>query len=158
MSTRSHDSFGEFLPEPIRYRKPYRDGEQTAHAGPLHVRLPLPLRSSPVTYFERPTLHLLTDTSFAAAEPAPALPWVADPAADESWRLSALCAETDPEAFFPEKGGSTREAKRVCVGCEVRAECLEFALTNDERFGIWGGLSERERRRLRLMRRESISA
>ena len=68
---------------------------------------------------------------------------------DESWRQEALCAETDPEAFFPEKGGSTREAKRICSGCEVRAECLEYALANDARFGIWGGLSERERRRLR---------
>jgi len=66
-----------------------------------------------------------------------------------SWQDLALCAQTDPEAFFPEKGGSTREAKRICVGCEVRQECLEFALANDERFGIWGGLSERERRRLR---------
>ena len=75
-----------------------------------------------------------------------------------SWQERSLCAQTDPEAFFPEKGGSTREAKKVCVGCEVRSECLEYALANDERFGIWGGLSERERRRLRLMRRESISA
>lgn len=65
------------------------------------------------------------------------------------WQERALCAQTDPEAFFPEKGGSTREAKRVCSGCDVRAECLEYALANDERFGIWGGLSERERRRLR---------
>ena len=65
------------------------------------------------------------------------------------WKDRALCAETDPEAFFPEKGGSTREAKKVCVSCEVRAECLDFALGNDERFGIWGGLSERERRRLK---------
>jgi WhiB family redox-sensing transcriptional regulator len=65
------------------------------------------------------------------------------------WQEEALCAQTDPEAFFPEKGGSTREAKKVCVGCEVRAECLEYALANDERFGIWGGLSERERRRLK---------
>ncbi len=65
------------------------------------------------------------------------------------WKDRALCAETDPEAFFPEKGGSTREAKRVCVSCDVRAECLDFALGNDERFGIWGGLSERERRRLK---------
>jgi WhiB family redox-sensing transcriptional regulator len=68
---------------------------------------------------------------------------------EQGWQESALCAETDPEAFFPEKGGSTREAKKICTGCEVRAECLEFALANDERFGIWGGLSERERRRLR---------
>ncbi len=67
----------------------------------------------------------------------------------QSWQEQALCAETDPEAFFPEKGGSTREAKKICTGCEVKAQCLEFALANDERFGIWGGLSERERRRLR---------
>jgi WhiB family redox-sensing transcriptional regulator len=68
------------------------------------------------------------------------------------WQQRALCPQTDPEAFFPEKGGSTREAKRVCSGCEVRAECLEYALANDERFGIWGGYSERERRRLKARR------
>ena len=66
-----------------------------------------------------------------------------------SWQERALCAQTDPEAFFPEKGGSTREAKRVCMACEVRAECLDYALAHDERFGIWGGLSERERRRVK---------
>lgn len=65
------------------------------------------------------------------------------------WQADALCAQTDPEAFFPEKGGSTRDAKKVCGACTVRAQCLEYALANDERFGIWGGLSERERRRLR---------
>lgn len=65
------------------------------------------------------------------------------------WQERALCAQTDPEAFFPEKGGSTREAKKVCRACEVRAECLEAALANDERFGIWGGLSERERRKVK---------
>ncbi|MFP3578616.1 MULTISPECIES: WhiB family transcriptional regulator [unclassified Arthrobacter] len=65
------------------------------------------------------------------------------------WQTDALCAQTDPEAFFPEKGGSTRDAKKVCGACNVRSQCLEYALTNDERFGIWGGLSERERRRLR---------
>jgi WhiB family redox-sensing transcriptional regulator len=69
--------------------------------------------------------------------------------AELSWQERALCAQTDPEAFFPEKGGSTREAKKVCVSCEVRQECLEYALENDERFGIWGGLSERERRKLK---------
>jgi WhiB family redox-sensing transcriptional regulator len=66
-----------------------------------------------------------------------------------SWQERALCAQTDPEAFFPEKGGSTREAKRVCLSCDVRSQCLEYALAHDERFGIWGGLSERERRRLK---------
>ena len=65
------------------------------------------------------------------------------------WQERALCAQTDPEALFPEKGGSTREAKRVCLSCEVRGECLEYALAHDERFGILGGLSERERRRLK---------
>ena len=68
---------------------------------------------------------------------------------EQSWQERSLCAQTDPEAFLPEKGGSTREAKKICVGCEVRAECLEYALEHDERFGIWGGLSERERRKLR---------
>ena len=66
-----------------------------------------------------------------------------------AWQSDALCAQTDPEAFFPEKGGSTRDAKRICGSCEVRSQCLEYALANDERFGIWGGLSERERRKLR---------
>ena len=66
-----------------------------------------------------------------------------------AWQEDALCAQTDPEAFFPEKGGSTRDAKRICAQCTVRSECLEYALNNDERVGIWGGLSERERRRLR---------
>ena len=78
--------------------------------------------------------------------------WALDDFMDEgvlSWQDRALCAQTDPEAFFPEKGGSTREAKQVCLSCEVRAECLEYALGNDERFGIWGGLSERERRKLK---------
>lgn len=65
------------------------------------------------------------------------------------WMDKALCAQTDPEAFYPEKGGSTREAKRVCATCLVATECLDWALTNDESFGIWGGLSERERRKLK---------
>lgn len=66
-----------------------------------------------------------------------------------SWQSDSLCAQTDPEAFFPEKGGSTRDAKKICTSCEVRTQCLQYALANDERFGIWGGLSERERRKLR---------
>lgn len=67
----------------------------------------------------------------------------------EEWRKAAVCAQTDADAFFPDKGGSTREAKQVCLGCDVRAECLQYALDNDERFGIWGGYSERERRLLK---------
>ena len=58
---------------------------------------------------------------------------------DVSWQHRALCSQTDPEAFFPEKGGSTRDAKRVCAQCEVREQCLKWAIEHDERFGIWGG-------------------
>lgn len=76
-------------------------------------------------------------------------PATADDDETLAWQTDALCAQTDPEAFFPEKGGSTRDAKRICTSCDVRAQCLQYALENDERFGIWGGLSERERRKLR---------
>lgn len=68
-----------------------------------------------------------------------------------AWMLQARCLDADPEAFFPEKGGSTREAKRICSICSVKQDCLEYALANDERFGIWGGLSERERRRAKRL-------
>lgn len=68
--------------------------------------------------------------------------------AELDWVSGALCPQTDPESFYPEKGGSTREAKRVCRSCPVREPCLQFALDHDERFGIWGGVSERDRRRL----------
>jgi len=122
------------------------------------VRLPFPEEPS-VSTFSRPHLSLVPGWSDASAATPVASPWTdLSPVGDASWRLEALCAETDPEAFFPEKGGSTRDAKRVCSGCTVRAECLEFALANDERFGIWGGLSERERRRLRLQQRTHLSA
>lgn len=65
------------------------------------------------------------------------------------WWDRALCAQVDTELFFPEKGGSTREAKAVCSRCEVRPECAGYALHHNERYGIWGGLSEVDRRRLR---------
>ena len=67
------------------------------------------------------------------------------------WQDRARCRDYDPEIFFPEKGGSSREAKRICAQCTVQRECLDYALSNDERFGIWGGLSERERRRLKKL-------
>jgi len=70
--------------------------------------------------------------------------------ASPGWWFAGLCAQTDPELFFPEKGGSVREAKAVCAGCPVRAQCLAHALAHGERFGVWGGLSEHERRRLQL--------
>jgi WhiB family transcriptional regulator, redox-sensing transcriptional regulator len=71
---------------------------------------------------------------------------------DRSWQAKANCMGVDPDLFFPERGASTREAKEVCRGCVVREDCLEYALANGEKFGIWGGMSERERRRLRRAR------
>ncbi len=68
------------------------------------------------------------------------------------WKARANCLGVDPDLFFPERGMSTREAKEVCRGCVVREDCLEYALANGEKFGIWGGLSERERRRIRRAR------
>ena len=71
---------------------------------------------------------------------------------EPSWQDYANCLGVDPDLFFPERGASTREAKVVCRGCVVREECLEYAITHSEKFGIWGGLSERERRRIRRER------
>ena len=68
------------------------------------------------------------------------------------WQHYGACRGIDPDLFFPERGESTREAKAVCKTCPVEAACLEFALRNGEKFGIWGGMSERERRRIRRQR------
>lgn len=67
---------------------------------------------------------------------------------EDDWQHKAICSQTDPEAFFVEKGGTTKPAKKICLGCPVRQECLDYALKHDERWGVWGGYSERERRRL----------
>lgn len=74
-------------------------------------------------------------------------------AAAPSWRDGARCAETDPEVFFPGKGEPAGAAKLICAGCEVRAGCLAYAVSTGQRYGIWGGMSERDRRRLRGERR-----
>lgn len=65
-----------------------------------------------------------------------------------AWQDAALCAQIDPDLFYPEKGGSTADAKGICRSCDVRAECLQDALDNRDEFGIWGGKSARERRTL----------
>lgn len=66
---------------------------------------------------------------------------------DGDWRNRALCAQANPDDFYPDKGESTRPGKSICERCPVRAECLAYGL--EERYGIWGGLSERERRKLK---------
>lgn len=76
----------------------------------------------------------------------------------KGWQDFGNCLGVDPDLFFPERGASTRQAKEVCRGCLVREECLEYALANGEKFGIWGGLSERERRRIRRQRAQARRA
>lgn len=65
------------------------------------------------------------------------------------WMTWAGCRDTDGDVFFPVEGGSADPAKRICSRCPVESECLEFALAHDEQLGVWGGMSERERERLR---------
>lgn len=71
---------------------------------------------------------------------------------DLSWQDLANCRGANADLFFPERGASTRTAKSICRACAVQEACLEFAITNGEKFGIWGGLSERERRKIRRER------
>ena len=73
------------------------------------------------------------------------------------WKL-ALCQETDPDAFFPEKGAATRPAKRICMGCDVRLPCLQYAIDHNEKFGVWGGKSEHERRAIKRQQARQVAA
>lgn len=79
-------------------------------------------------------------------------------AGDRSWMEQAKCVGMADEVFFPERGQSVNEAKAICASCPVREACLEYALVAVERFGIWGGASERERRRLRRRRQGGRAA
>lgn len=63
--------------------------------------------------------------------------------------VGGSCAESDPDAWFPEKGDSPRLAKLICLSCPIRSECLEWAMRTDDRFGVWGGMTAQERRKLR---------
>lgn len=71
---------------------------------------------------------------------------------DMAWYELGECQGVDPDLFFPGRGESTVEAREICDGCQVREQCLEWALEHAEKFGIWGGMSERERRRIRRER------
>lgn len=68
------------------------------------------------------------------------------------WVDDALCAQTDPEAFFPEAGDNVNPALRICQACPVRQKCLDWALANNETFGVWGGTTPNDRRKLRRAR------
>lgn len=69
----------------------------------------------------------------------------------ENWREQGSCAEVDPDLWFPDQGSSSVAAKAVCLACDVRAECLDYALEHGER-GIWGGTTENQRRAIRRAR------
>lgn len=69
-----------------------------------------------------------------------------------SWLNDAICSQTDPEAFFPEKGGTARIAKAVCAKCPVIEQCREYAIHDTSLMGVWGGTSEMERRAIRSER------
>jgi WhiB family redox-sensing transcriptional regulator len=68
---------------------------------------------------------------------------------DSRWEAKALCAEVDPELFFPEVGSHSRGAKSVCKSCEVTEQCLTMALGDPHLSGVWGGTTDRERTRIR---------
>jgi WhiB family redox-sensing transcriptional regulator len=80
-----------------------------------------------------------------APRPAPVVPVLPEP-----WMDGALCTQFDPAAWFPDgQGASNHEAKKICSSCDVKAECLTYALEHHEEFGVWGGTSPLERRRMR---------
>ncbi len=66
-----------------------------------------------------------------------------------AWVADAACRGMNPTLFFPERGHTAELAKAVCRSCPVRCQCLDLAMINGERFGVFGGMSERERRKLR---------
>jgi len=72
-----------------------------------------------------------------------------------SWRQSAACRGVDPEIFYPASEEEAVVAKAVCAACPVRQACLEFALVSRERDGVWGGATEKDRRRMLRQRRKS---
>lgn len=74
-----------------------------------------------------------------------------------TWWDRANCLGMDPEFFFPEKGAPMTATRAVCAACAVREDCLEYALVNAEKFGVWGGTSEKERRAMRKARREAAA-
>ena len=72
-----------------------------------------------------------------------------------SWRAHAACRGIDPNIFYPVSDDEAEEAKGICAACPVRQACLEYALANRERDGVWGGATERERRRIVRQRRKT---
>ena len=76
----------------------------------------------------------------------------------DDWRADAACREADVNVFFPTTDEEAGPAKAICAACPVRTECLEFALATRQEDGVWGGLTEIERRRLRRRRQAAARA
>ena len=77
------------------------------------------------------------------------------PLTNQTWRQHAACKGVEPEVFYPVTDEEAEIAKAICTVCSVRGTCLEYALTNREREGVWGGATEKERRRIVRQRRRS---
>jgi WhiB family transcriptional regulator, redox-sensing transcriptional regulator len=78
-----------------------------------------------------------------------------------NWRSSAACRSADPDLFFPGSSAAQKQiarAKVICAECRVRRECLEFAVTRDQNYGIWGGTTPEDRQRARRRKRRAAAA
>lgn len=169
---RNHPCQPAQTPKPAREHVPARERTPFGQfqLRPSHLKTEIPgaakfTRPTDGPRVELPAARPAPRPSRRPARPTSPEPPAAERSADDTLPVAAafpppevlahgLCAQADPEAWFPDKGGSTRAAKAICNGdttrppCPVRDECLAWALANNERFGIWGGMSERERRRL----------
>lgn len=112
-------------------------------------RLDAVLRGDQVKNIGSPAVNSVLQKTHEAQQTAKTVESDDEDRSTKNWQDEANCVGVEPNVFFPERGASTREAKDICRGCVVRLDCLDYALTKGEKFGIWGGLSERERRRLR---------
>ncbi|ASR85352.1 WhiB family transcription factor [Mycobacterium phage Tierra] len=79
------------------------------------------------------------------------------PVQPEAWEADALCAQVDPELFFPDKGQSSKPAKAICAACPVREVCLDRALASGEQFGIWGGETAYDRKLMLRAGRRAVA-
>ncbi len=77
---------------------------------------------------------------------------------DTEWMAAGKCRELPPAVFFPSDGLGVQAAQRICADCPVSHECLEYALASRIDHGVWGGCSERERRRILRRRRVEVAA
>lgn len=91
----------------------------------------------------------MTDTDTDTIEETASVAELVRLATREDWMQRGACRGLASDLFFPDRGAEVKQQKAVCAACPVSAECLDYALRNGEKFGIWGGTSERERRRLR---------